>query len=420
MNTIALHQKEKNIQGSVRLPGSKSISNRALIIAELAGSMTKIEDLSEADDTRLLNQHLNFLRTCGSSGIPTIFDVENAGTVARFLTAFLVSHEGQWLVTGCKRMRERPIGSLVEGLVALGAKIRYADKHGFLPIHITGREIHGGDITIDTSVSSQFVSATLLIGPYLEEGLKIRLHGDTVSKPYIAMTIKMMEEFGAKIQTQGNIITVEPVPYNEITYHVEADWTSAAYWYEAAAISGKANIFIAGLNKKSIQGDRLLPDIYREFGVETKFEKKGIRLVSSGKTTSTFNYNFSSCPDLALSVITTCAALGIKGEFSGIKSLAFKESDRLKSLSEELSKIGASLSINGDLCKLDGSRKKMDSAPVFFSHHDHRLAMSFAPLVLVYPQIQIVDAQVVAKSYPDFWKEFQGLGFAEITEIENE
>lgn len=421
MNTVELKRREKKISGAVSLPGSKSISNRALIMAELAGSKTRIHDLSEADDTVMLQKHLNFLRTCGSSGIPTIFDVENAGTVARFLTAFLVSHEGQWLVTGCKRMRERPIGSLVDGLVALGAKIRYTRETGFLPIHITGREIHGGTITIDTSVSSQFVSAILMIGPYLEEGLKIKLHGDTVSKPYIAMTIAMMEEFGAKITVEDNLISVEPLLYREVSYQVEADWTSAAYWYEAAALSEKADIFIPGLKRDSIQGDRVLPEIYTHFGVNTKFEADGIRITSSSRKSSGFSYNFSSCPDLALSVITTCAALKTPCEFTGVKTLKFKESDRLKSLADELVKMGALLHSKDDWCALDFSKKiKAEANPVFYSHHDHRLAMSLAPLVLLHPQLQIVDAHVVAKSYPGFWSDLQGLNFAHVTETESE
>ncbi|MFA5420061.1 MAG: 3-phosphoshikimate 1-carboxyvinyltransferase, partial [Bacteroidales bacterium] len=218
MNTLTLTQKSTQVIGNIQIPRSKSISNRALIIAELAGKGTRIAKLSEADDTRLLKKHLAFIRSWGASGIPTIFDVENAGTVARFLTAYLVSHEGEWLVTGCRRMKERPIGALVDGLTRLGAKIRYRGKEGFLPIQISGNDINGGEIKVDTTMSSQFVTAILLIGPYLDEGLKITFSNEVVSKSYINMTVEMMKSFGARVSLFDKYVVVEPHPYKRIDY----------------------------------------------------------------------------------------------------------------------------------------------------------------------------------------------------------
>lgn len=416
MNNVTLTQKTRHAIGTVNLPGSKSISNRALIIAELAGKPVSIKRLSEAEDTQLLKQHISFIRTCGSSGIPTILSVDNAGTVARFLTAYLVSHEGSWLVTGSPRMLKRPISALVDGLVTLGAIIKYCGEEGFLPIHIIGNDIHGGEITIDTSMSSQFVTALLLIGPCLEEGLKINFKGDTVSKPYIEMTVEVMKAFGSEVTLLNDSVEVKPQPYQIMEYEVEADWTSAAYWYEVAALSVQADIFIPGLREQSIQGDQVLPELYASLGVRTLFEEGGIRLISKGEVTSKFEYNFQGSPDLALSVITTCAALGIPGEFTGISHLKYKESDRLASLSKELQKIGGILKVDENTCSLT-IKNEVSNELVFNTYNDHRLAMSFAPLVLKYPLLQILDADVVRKSYPSFWAELEKLGFAGVTEF---
>jgi len=309
---------------------------------------------------------------------------------------------------------------LGDALVALGAQIRYCDKKGFLPIHIKGNDIHGGEISIDTSVSSQFVSAILLIGPYLEDGLKMNFVGDQVSKSYVKMTVDMMKTFGARVNLFDDCVVVDPHPYNEIHYEVEADWTSAAYWYELAALSKHADIFIPGLHEVSIQGDQVLPELYAHLGVRTIFEEGGIRLLSSGQVPKQFSYDFSSCSDLALSVITTCAALKIKGSFKGVKNLKFKESDRLESLKEELIKIGAILKHNDDTCSLSYSKDFVVDGLVFNTYHDHRLAMSFAPLVMKYPDIMILDPEVVAKSYPSFWREFEKLEVATLTDLKNE
>lgn len=417
MNTVALIQKTKIAKGTVQLPGSKSISNRALIMAELAGVAAKVQQLSDADDTVLLKKHLSFIRTCGSSGIPTIFDVKNAGTVARFLTAYLVSHEGEWLVTGTERMKERPIGVLVNALTKLGARITYADKVGFLPIRIIGNEIHGGEISIETSMSSQYVSAILIIGPYLEDGLKMNFVGDLVSKPYINMTVEMMKAFGAQVTLHDDCVIVSPQPYNTIEYQVEADWTSAAYWYELAALSKQSDLVIPGLARNSIQGDKVLADLYEMLGVRTVFEEGAIRLLSSGDVASHFTYDFTGCSDLALSVITTCAALKVKGTFTGIKNLKYKESDRLKSLTIELLKIGAVLTCENDRCHLTFVKEAIDHDLTFDTYHDHRMAMSFAPLLMKYPSIRINDSGVVEKSYPTFWNELSKLGVANITEL---
>jgi len=400
------------INGTVTLPGSKSISNRILLIKELAQSTYTINNLSLSDDTQRLSKYINMISTCGKSGIPMIIDADNAGTVARFLTAFLVYREGTWLITGNKRMQNRPIKALVDGLQLLKSNITYVKNEGFLPIIIKGSDIKGGKIEIDASESSQFVSAIMLIAPYLYEGLKIRFTGNIVSLPYIEMTQKLMQKFGAYVEVNSEEVHILNRKYQFHECTVEADWSSASYWYQVVAIANNATIKINGLNRNSLQGDSVIAEIYEQLGVKTIFDANGITITKSLKVTSNFSYNFNGCPDLVPAVMATCAALSVKSTFKNIAHLAFKESNRIKALAEELKKIGASLNKYKQSYVLTPNKTKVNDKLKFSSHGDHRIAMSMAPLVLKYNNVEICNCEVVKKSYPEYWNELEKLNFA--------
>lgn len=409
---VQLTKTSTDVFGSVIIHGSKSISNRILIIRELSSSKCSVSNLSLSDDTQRLQFYIEKIATCGKSGIPMIIDANNAGTVSRFLSAFLVYQEGVWLVTGNKRMKERPIQGLVDGLRMLNAKIEYADKQGFLPLRIIGSEISGGQIEVDVSESSQFISAIMMIGPYLYEGLKINFKGNPVSLPYIEMTQRLMQKFGAYVELNNNSVQILKGKYQFHPCSIESDWSSASYWYEIVALADNAEIKIPGLAKNSLQGDSILVEVYKLLGVTTNFYGDGITLTKSKKTTNEFSFNFEGCPDIVPAVMATCAALGIKSVFKNIGHLAFKESNRIKVLALELKKIGASLTKNKASYTLTPGNFKASNDLTFKTHGDHRIAMCLAPLVLKYNNINICSPDVVKKSYPEFWEELKKLNFA--------
>ena len=403
--------------GQVVILGSKSISNRVLLIRELSRSTCSIENLSSSEDTQRLQLYINMISTCGKSGIPMIIDANNAGTVSRFLSAFLVYRAGTWLITGNKRMKQRPIKGLVDGLRLLNAKIDYTNKEGFLPILITGSDVVGGRIDVDVSKSSQFISAIMMIGPYLYEGLKIRFKGKPVSLPYIEMTQKLMQKFGAYVDLNKDEVNILHGKYQFHQCTVESDWSSASYWYETIALSETGEINIAGLSKNSLQGDSVIVDIFEQLGVSTKFTLNGITISKTANITDEFSFDFEGCPDIVPAVMATCAALGIKSTFKNIAHLAFKESNRIKVLSQELKKIGASLNKNKSSYILSPNTKSIDKNLIFNTHDDHRIAMCLAPLILKYDKIEICSPRVVNKSYPRFWEELKKLNFAELTNL---
>ena len=407
------------VVGKVVMHGSKSISNRVLIIRELSNDNCTISNLSLSDDTQRILYYINMINTCGSSGIPMVIDANNAGTVSRFLSTFLVYREGTWLLTGNLRMQERPIKGLVDGLRLLGADITYVNKEGNIPLRIIGKDIRGGQISVDVSESSQFISAIMMIGPYLEDGLKIDFMGHPVSLPYIEMTQKLMQKFGAYVDMNNEGVKILRGKYQFHPFSVESDWSSASYWYEAAALADETDVTIAGLTKNSLQGDSVLADIYEDFGVTTIFSAEGIRLSKTKNIVGKFSYDFEGCPDIVPSVMVTCAALGITGIFKNIGHLAFKESNRIKALTQELKKIGATLIKEKNKYILTPNNSNVESLLVgsdnnlsFSTYGDHRIAMSLAPLVLKYNQIEICNSDVVKKSYPEFWDDFKKLKFA--------
>ncbi len=403
--------------GDIIIHGSKSISNRVLLIKELSGSLCTINNLSLSNDTQQLLLYINMISTCGKSSIPLVIDANNAGTVSRFLSAFLIYREGTWLITGNKRMQKRPIKGLVDGLRMLKADITYTGKKGFLPLLIKGTDVVGGSIDVDVSKSSQFISAIMMIGPYLYEGLKIKFKGKPVSLPYIEMTQKLMQKFGAYVDLNSKGVHILNGKYQFHECTIESDWSSASYWYETVALADKAEIKIDGLAKNSLQGDSVLVNIFEKIGVKTIFTTDGIIITKSNKVVDFFSFDFEGCPDIVPAVMTTCAALGIKSVYKNIEHLTYKESDRIKALAQELEKIGASLSkINGEYTLFPNSLKSNNKL-VFNTYGDHRMAMCLAPLVLKYDNIEICNPCVVKKSYPEFWNELKKLNFAKINNV---
>jgi 3-phosphoshikimate 1-carboxyvinyltransferase len=399
--------KNKSLTGRISIKGSKSISNRCLIMAALSGEKSKLENLSDSDDTTRLSRYLKMVNTCASSRIPLVIDTGNAGTVMRFMAAYLSQKEGKWLLTGSERMKQRPIGELVDSLKKLGAKIKFAGQPGFPPLIITGTNLKSKTLDVDVSQSSQFVSALMMIGPYLSGGLKLNFSTSPVSFSYIEMTAKLMESFGAGVEITRESVKVEGGTYRLNDSLVEADWSSASYWYEMAVFAETADVFLEGYKKKSIQGDSVLTEIYQQLGVKTSFEKKGIRLTKSKQLTNLLEFDCSSCPDLVPAILTTCAAIGVRASLSGVGHLKFKESDRLEVFKIELAKIGAEITVSENKVVLVPGKFDPNMEIEFDTYKDHRVAMSLAPLAFKLKSVLINDPGVVEKSYPGFWDDLR-------------
>jgi len=431
MKIVTLTKKNTILKGEIDLPASKSISNRALIINHLFEGQLQLQNLSSADDTQLMIKLLATISNTKSSKFPAALNCENAGTIMRFLTALLAITPGNWIITGSERMKERPIGILVDTLVELGAEINYLEKERFPPLEINGKRLKGGNISIDGSISSQFISALLLIAPILENGLFLMLTNKISSQPYIEMTLRILKYFGINYTFEGNEIRIQQKDYKAKKLRVEPDWSAAAYWYEMVSLADEADIVLKDLYPKypsssltlksgltedrySLQGDAILPEIYKSFGVKTDFLDHGIRLTKKGKSVSEIKLDFTNYPDLAQSVIVTCAGLRINGTFTGLESLRLKETDRLKALQVELQKLGIKTGIarssefevrsyNRDLIKNQKSK-------IVHTYGDHRMAMACAPLAMFLEHVQIEDPDVVSKSYPNFWKDLYKVG----------
>jgi len=390
------------LKGEIHLTASKSESNRALIIQALCDNTFEIENLSISDDTvvlqRLLNSNEKYL------------SVNLAGTAMRFLTAYLSIQNTVIVLTGAQRMKERPIKVLVDALRQLGAEISYQEKEGYPPLKINGRKLAGNKVTIDGGISSQYISALLMIGPELEDGLILEFKGEIISKPYINMTIEMMHSFGANVQWEGNNLKVNPGNYKANNFTVEADWSAASYWYSMVALAQDADITLFGLKKESLQGDSVVQEVYKSFGVTTVFVEGGIRIAKDASFVpqdSVLELDFVNCPDIAQTVAVTCAALNVKAKLTGLKTLRIKETDRITALQIELTKLGYSVEVDND----DIIINQINSIIPEFNqsvetYDDHRMAMAFAPLALQH-SITIEDENVVAKSYPNFWKDFE-------------
>lgn len=396
---------ENNIRASIQLPASKSISNRALILNALSYSPYPIQNIAQCDDTDVMVKALNS-NSCD-------FDIKAAGTAMRFLTAFLSKIVGEWTITGTERMKNRPIKLLVDALNSLGARIEYIEKEGYPPLRIFGSALQGGEISLAGGVSSQYISALLMIAPLMENGLTLNLEGNIISRPYINLTLQLMEQFGVKATWKGQTIRILPQEYQPIRFTVESDWSAASYWYSMMALSKNAEIELLGLFKNSLHGDAAGAKLFAQLGVGTVFTNRGVQLKHNGNVAKKLIYDFVNEPDLAQTFVVTCVLLNIPFRFTGLQSLKIKETDRIEALKTELRKLGYLLTDSNDsILEWNGERCEPDADPVIATYEDHRMAMAFAPAALVLPQgIQIADPGVVTKSYPGYWEDLQKAGF---------
>ena len=395
------------INGNIKLPASKSISNRALIISALSYNPYPIHNLSDSDDTRVLVEALN--------SNSNRFDIGHAGTAMRFLTAFLAKIVGEWEITGSERMKQRPIKILVDALAQLGAKIEYLETDGCPPLKIFGSHLKGKSIELDGSISSQYISALLMIAPTLENGLILKLKGEITSRSYIELTLKLMKQFGIQYQWQGNTITIPEQNYFPLDFTVETDWSGASYWYQILAIAENGEIFLENLRLESLQGDAEISSWFEQFGVSSVQKETGVLLIkTSTEQLDKLELDFIENPDVAQTMACLCVAKKIPFHFSGLKTLKIKETDRIAALQNELGKLGAKITEpnHGELA-WDGKiiPENVEKVPTIHTYHDHRMALAFAPLAIAGYQLKIEDPGVVTKSYPNFWNDLKEVGF---------
>lgn len=397
---------EERLRASVQLPASKSISNRALILNALSYSPYDIQNLSDCDDTEVMVKALN--------SDSRDFDIKAAGTAMRFLTAFLSKIVGEWTITGTERMKNRPIKLLVDALNSLGARIEYIEKEGYPPLRIFGSALQGGEISLAGGVSSQYISALLMIAPLMENGLTLHLEGNIISRPYINLTLQLMEQFGVKATWNGQTIKILPQEYKPIRFTVESDWSAASYWYAIMALLKNAEIELLGLFKNSLQGDAAGAKLFAQLGVGTAFTDRGVVLKYNGNAVKKLIYNFVNEPDLAQTFVVTCVLLNIPFRFTGLQSLKIKETDRIEALKTELRKLGYLLTDSNDsILEWNGERCEPEADPIIATYEDHRMAMAFAPAALVLPKgLKVADPEVVTKSYPAYWEDLRKAGFA--------
>lgn len=406
MEQITLAVNNDEVRGVVALPASKSIANRLLVIDALAANAITINNLSQANDTRLLHSILGELSFNTTSEVE--IDCHDAGTVMRFLTAFFAITKGKWLLKGTERMHQRPIGILVEKLKELEADIEYLQTEGYPPLLINGRQLKGGEISIDAGVSSQYISALMMIAPYLKNGLALKLEGKITSKPYISLTAGLMQQCGVQVVFMGNVVTIPEGKYRPTKITVESDWSAASYWYAIAAVANRAEIQLNGLLPDSLQGDSVIARLMEEFGVTTTFTNNGVLIRNGGTVTNHFEHDFTDCPDLGPTFIALCGAMGIPARFYGLESLAIKESDRTAALATELEKVGVVFEQNGEYWQLIPNKEALNSSKTieFDTYNDHRLAMALSVFSIVLSEIKINNPQVIIKSYPTFWDDF--------------
>ena len=445
-----------SVNSSIVLPSSKSISNRALAIGALAGSIASITNLSDCDDTEVMQRWL--------TERPSTVDVGAAGTSMRFSTALLAVGQGEHVITGSERMKNRPIKILVDALRRLGADISYVEKEGYPPLRIVSKGgLSYGSVSLPGNVSSQYISALMMIGPYLKDGLILTLTDKVISRPYIEMTMSLMRQFGAKVywdcssdesngtvdeycnsnstvdelchsngtvdeslesnsaddkSTESNVIIVEPGRYAVKSFNVESDWSAASYWYEIVALSseGDARVLLPGLYEDSLQGDSKGREVFSLLGVKTEYTKDGVLLSKKTREVDTLEYDFVKMPDLAQTFVVTCCMMGVPFHFTGLESLKIKETDRIVALKNEMAKLGFDLEDRNDSELLWDGRRRALTAEEYDSvaidtYEDHRMAMAFAPVALVNGSIRINNPHVVSKSYPRYWDNLLAAGF---------
>lgn len=403
---LRLNRSEVHPSCNVIITGSKSESNRMLILQALFEKL-QIDNLSNSDDTQVLQKAL--------SSKDEVIDVHHAGTAMRFLTAYLSIQESRTSVlTGSSRMKERPIGVLVDALRVLGADISYKEKEGFPPLLIKGKELDKHQVTLKADVSSQYISALLLIAPVLKNGLQLTLEGEITSIPYINMTLSLLNELGVETEFVDNVINVNSFKSNidalkSATFVVESDWSSASYFYSIVALSDiGTTIELSSYKQNSFQGDSSLVEIYKEFGVTTKFKNNSILLIKTENGLGYKSFNLNKSPDIAQTIVVTAFAMGISCDLYGLHTLKIKETDRLEALKTELTKFGAEVIITNDSLHLK-TASSVKSAVNVDTYQDHRMAMAFAPLALK-TDLVINESEVVSKSYPEFWNDLKTLG----------
>ena len=421
-HNIILTKKNKSVNGTIQLTGSKSECNRALIIEALSNGKVKVENISDAADAVTLAAVLSKKSKVKSQN-NTDFDLKTedlrlvnigpAGTAMRFLTAYFTLQNGDVVLTGSERMKQRPIGILVDALRKLGADIMYDENDGFPPLHIKGGfEQATNKISIKGNISSQYITALLLIAARLPLGLELHIEGELTSRPYVEMTLAMLQTAGIQHEWQNHVISIAKQEFAETSLHIEPDWSAASYWYAIAALADEANLFLPGLTQYSLQGDSVITEIMANFGITSQFKEGGVYLQKEVKPIFRKIFDLKECPDLAQTIIVVCAALGHEATFTGLETLKIKETDRIKALQNELAKIGVKLIEKGQVFKLDCSEKYIPEKVFINTYDDHRMAMAFAPLALLIPEVEIEDAKVVEKSYPAFWSDLEKVGIA--------
>ncbi|MEZ2337911.1 3-phosphoshikimate 1-carboxyvinyltransferase [Mucilaginibacter sp. RCC_168] len=434
MQNVILKKSNKQINGTVHLTGSKSECNRALVIEALSNGKVKVENVSDAADAVLLagilrsseseilsleskvlsqNSKDSELKTQDSR----LVDIGPAGTAMRFLTAYFAIQDNEVILTGSQRMKERPIGILVDALRELGAHIDYEEKEGYPPIKLKGSFGQlTSKISIKGNISSQYITALLLIAARLPFGLELHIEGELTSRPYVEMTLAMLETAGIQHQWQDNVIAIANQEFTTTSLHVEPDWSAASYWYAIAALADQAELFLTGLTPYSLQGDSVITEIMANFGITSQFKDGGVLLTKENKPFSHKIFDLKECPDLAQTIVVVCAALGHEAAFTGLETLKIKETDRILALQNELAKMGVKLIENNEVYQLDCSGKFIPERMFINTYHDHRMAMAFAPLALIIPELEFENGPVVDKSYPAFWTDLAKLGF-EVQEV---
>jgi 3-phosphoshikimate 1-carboxyvinyltransferase len=395
---------EQKIQGEITLPSSKSISNRLLIIKALAGNKFNILNLSDSDDTTVMTEA--FLKNEG------IVNIGHAGTSMRFLTAYYAATSQKKVLTGSERMKNRPIRELVDGLNQLGAAINYVEKVGFPPIQTSGNQLQGSHISISGSISSQFITALLLIAPVLPKGLTVNIKDKLISSSYVNLTLQLMKVFGVHSQWQENTIVINPQQYKGSDIIVEADWSGASYWYEMAALTHDADIILHGLTSGSLQGDAEVARIFEKLGVRSTFLHNSVRLTKDKSKLSFFEYDFLNNPDLVQTLVVTLCLSKIPFRISGADTLRVKETDRIAALQKEMSKLGFIIKETAPgVLAWDGQQSEPDKHIIIDTYKDHRMALAFAPAAIKMRNVLINEAMVITKSYPNYWEDLIKVGF---------
>ncbi len=401
---IRLSHSGKPIHAQLKIGGSKSIANRVLILNALSQTASPISNLSDSDDTETLVQLL--------ASDEKVLDAHHAGTTFRFMTAYLALTGGEKILTGSARMKQRPIGPLVDALRELGAEIEYLENDGYPPLKIRNAlQQHKDAIEIAADMSSQFISALCMIAPKLPLGLTIKLVGELVSEPYLRMTLKLMQAFGVESQFDNQLIKIRPQEYISAPFTVESDWSSASYPYAIAAIARDAKIQLSYFKENSVQADSTIQTFSEDLGVRSSLQDNTLTLESTNQNKPELEHDFLTHPDIAQTVAVIAAAKNIKISYSGLKTLAIKETDRVVALQQELSKVGVKIVKTEDSNSeyVQSGEAKVE-LPEFETYQDHRMAMALAPLALLGP-VKIINPKVVSKSYPNFWKDLTTLGF---------